>query len=188
MKNLLTFIFGLLFCASLMAQKDFEKESIKILPQSELTIVGSTNVNKFECRFDTDHIARKRSVKYTSEDNCLRFPDLSLDLVISGFDCGNRRMNEDFCDLLKSEEYPNIQIKIDQVKLITSEYVKAFITVELAGRQNKYNLPVNIGEGSFKGKFRLNIRDFGLEPPTKAFGLIEVDKEIEVQFNLFIER
>ncbi|TBW30113.1 YceI family protein [Gramella sp. KN1008] len=188
MKNLLTCICGLLFCAGLMAQKDFDKETLRILPQSELVIVGSTNVNKFDCRFDIDHISNKRSVKYSSENDCLIFPDLKLELITNGFDCGNRRMNEDFQDLLKSDQYPEIKIKIDQVKLMTSEYVKAFITVELAGKKNHYSLPVNIGEGSFKGKFRMNIRDFALEPPTKAFGLIEVDEEIEVQFNLFIER
>tara|TARA_R100000789_G_C2918324_1_gene125511 strand:- start:307 stop:411 length:105 start_codon:yes stop_codon:yes gene_type:complete len=34
----------------------------------------------------------------------------------------------------------------------------------------------------------MNIRDFGLEPPKKALGLIEVDELIEVQFDLKVSR
>lgn len=188
MKNLLTYIVGLLFCFGLTAQKDFEKETLKILPQSELIIAGSTNVNKFDCRFDVGLITHSRSIRYINEDNYLRFPDLSLNLSISGFDCGNRRMNEDFCDLLKSDKYPEIKISIDKIELISPQYTKAYITAYLAGEKKSYNLPVQVENGRFKGKFRMNIRDFGLEPPTKALGLIEVNEEIEVQFNLLVQR
>ncbi|MGA8855335.1 MAG: YceI family protein, partial [Christiangramia sp.] len=77
---------------------------------------------------------------------------------------------------------------IDHVELISPEYQKAFITVKLAGKTNHYNLPVMINEDRFKGKFKMNIRDFGLEPPKKALGLIEVDEQIEVQFDLKVSR
>ena len=188
MKNLLTCICGLLFCTCLVAQKDFGKENLRILPQSELIITGSTNVNRFDCRFDIDQITDSRSIKYSIEESCLRFPDLNLSLTTNGFDCGNKRMNEDFQDLLKSDEYPVINININKVQLISNQYAKTFITVRLAGKENSYNLPVQIENDRFKGKFSMNIRDFGLEPPTKALGLIEVNEEIEVQFNLLIRR
>ena len=177
----------LLFCSCLVAQKDFGKEDIRILPRSELIIAGSTNVNKFDCRFDVNLISDKRSVRYSSENDELSFPNLSLKLFTKGFDCGNRRMNQDFRDLLKSDKYPEIIIKIEKIQLISDEYVKAFIRVKLAGKENTYNLPVHIENERFIGKFRMNIRDFGLEPPVKALGLIEVDEEIEVQFNLLVE-
>lgn len=188
MKNLLMCICGLLFCTCLVAQKDFEKENLRILPQSELIIAGSTNVNRFDCRFDIGLITDSRTIKYSVEESCLRFPDLNLNLTTNGFDCGNKRMNEDFQDLLKSDQYPEINININKVQLISNQYAKAFITVRLAGKENIYNLPVQIENDRFKGKFRMNIRDFGLEPPTKALGLIEVNEEIEVQFNLLIQR
>jgi hypothetical protein len=72
--------------------------------------------------------------------------------------------------------------------LISKEYLKVFITVKLAGKENHYDLPVQIDEEQFIGKFKMNIRDFGLEPPKKALGLIEVDEEIEVQFNMKVSQ
>ncbi len=173
---------------TLNAQKDFEKETIMILPESELIISGSTNVNKFDCKFNIGLITHARQIKYTQEENFITFNQMKLLLLTEGFDCGNKRMNSDFQDLLLGEKYPEIVIELDQIESISTEYVKAYITVHLAGKTNTYNLPVLVNEGSFKGKIKINIRDFGLVPPKKALGLIEVDEIIEVQFDLRISQ
>ena len=180
------YIASLLFCICANAQKDLEKGSIKILANSELIIAGSTNVNKFDCKFDIQLISKPKSFVYFKDEQYLRFKDLELHLLTQGFDCGNHRMNSDFQDLLMNEKYPEIVIHIDHVELVSKEYVKAYIQVDLAGKSNKYDLPVLLTEDRIKGKFKMNIRDFGLKPPKKALGLIEVDDIIEVQFNLKI--
>lgn len=184
MKRLLLYIGFVLLGYVVHAQADFEKETIKILPESELIIAGSTNVNKFDCKFDIDLISDWREIRYSQEDNFLHFNDLKLHLLTKGFDCGHKKMNADFQDLLMCEKYPEIEIKINRIELFSEEYSKAYITVMLAGEVNNYDLPVKISENRFQGKFKMNIRDFGLQPPKKALGLIEVDEEIEVQFNL----
>lgn len=186
MRNLVS-ILSLLFCTCLMAQKDFDRTVISITPKSELTISGSTNVNKFDCKFDIDLITDPKQVEFTTTDNnCILFQNLKLELKTNGFDCGHKKMNEDLRDLLKSEKYPAITIQVEKVQLITTEYAKAYIKVRMAGQENYYDLPVQTKKNRYIGKFRMNIRDFGLEPPTKAFGLIEVDEQIEINFNLSI--
>jgi len=170
------------------AQIDFEKKTLTIMPDSELIISGSTNVNKFDCKFNIGLISEAKPIKYISEENFIKFNYLKLELLIEGFDCGNKRMNSDFQDLLLCEKYPDIVIELDRVESISSEYAKAFIKVHLAGKSNSYNLPVVIDNDRFKGKFKMNIRDFNLEPPKKALGLIEVDEMIEVQFDLRISQ
>ena len=97
-------------------------------------------------------------------------------------------MNSDFQDLLKSDSHPKIVIDVVQVRNLASEEPVAEIRVELAGQTNHYKLPVQIHEHRFKGKFSMNIRDFGLEPPKKALGLIIVDEHIEVAFDLKLAR
>jgi hypothetical protein len=171
---------------TLEAQGYFEKVTTEILPESELIIAGSTNVNKFDCRFNIDHISKPITVRFAQQEEYLIFNDFNLQFRTEGFDCGNKRMNSDFLDLLLGEEYPEIVIELDRIESISSEYVKAYITVHLAGKNNTYNLPVLLNEDRFKGKFKMNIRDFELVPPKKALGLIEVDEIIEVQFDLKI--
>lgn len=188
MKKLIL-IFSLLFSGFLvMAQEEIKKVNIKILPESELIIKGSTNVNTFDCKFDIKLVTDWKKIKYTGNSDLINFSDLSLQLKTEGFDCGNKRMNSDFQDLLMCEQYPEIEIQINQVELFSGEYSKAFISVKLAGEVNDYDLPVQLSKDNFKGKFTMNIRDFGLDPPKKALGLIQVDEEIEVHFNLKIRR
>ena len=38
-----------------------------------------------------------------------------------------------------------------------------------------------------KGTLRLNIKDFNLKSPKKLFGLIEVDNNVDINFNLFLQ-
>lgn len=188
MKRLLFYLFLLLSVTMLQAQEDFEKVKIEILPESTLIIAGSTNVNKFDCRFNNDLISKSITVSYVQREIRLKFSDFDLKFLTDGFDCGNRRMNSDFQDLLVAEHYPDIVISVDKIELVSSEYVKAFITVQIAGNENCYEFPVQTGNDRFEGKFKINIRDFNIEPPKKALGLIEVDEMIEVQFNLKIKR
>lgn len=184
MKKLILCVGFLLFGCLIKAQGDYERENIMILPESELIISGSTNVNKFDCIFNIDLISDWKEVKFIREDKLLLFNNLKLHLLTEGFDCGNNRMNADFQDLLLCEKYPEIEIKIERIELISQDYTKAYIQVKLAGKTNQYDLPVQVSEDHFIGKFKMNIRDFGLEPPKKALGLIEVDEQIEVRFNL----
>ncbi len=178
----------LFLCTAILAQRDFSETRIKISPKSELIIAGSTNVNKFDCKFDSDLIKGNREIEYSKGEKEIRFKGLSLKLATDAFDCAHRRMNEDLQDLLKFDEYPAIVLEINKVELISEEFVRAFITVNLAGGQKDYELPVHINDNNFEGEFNINIRDFGLEPPKKAMGLVQVREIIEVQFNLKVLR
>jgi len=178
----------LLSVITVKSQENFKKVHIEIHPESELIIAGSTNVNKFDCRFNNDLISKTMTLSYAQRDEQLIFNNFKLKFLTVGFDCGNKRMNSDFQDLLVADHFSEIVIRVDKMELVSAEYLKAFITVQIAGEENTYELPVQTRDDRFIGKFKINIRDFNLEPPKKALGLIEVDEMIEVQFNLKISR
>ncbi len=169
---------------TILVQENLGRVQIQLLPSSELLITGSTNVNKFACNFEIGLISEPRAIKYTQQGNEVRFSNLFISLNIQGFNCGNNRINSDFQDLLRSEKHPDIKIILDRLTLISEEYSKAFIKVELAGIEKAFDLPVQLTGDRYKGKFRMNIRDFGLEPPKKVLGLIEVNEMIEINFQL----
>ncbi|MEE2772268.1 MAG: YceI family protein [Bacteroidota bacterium] len=186
MKKLLP-IFAIFIHMLLLAQTEVESTALRLLPQSKLMITGSTNVNTFHCVFDTEKISGQREILYTVIDQCILLDDLDIRLRAAAFDCGNRRMNEDFCDLLQSDRFPEIRISILKIQPISEQYCRAFVKICLAGEQQQYDLPVLISDSHYQGKLQLNIRDFGLEPPKKALGLIEVDEEIEISFDLQVD-
>jgi len=173
------------------AQTGMETREVSILPNSSLSISGSTNINTFDCDFNTRGFKNEGfEVHYTGNDNILYFKNSVLPLENKNFDCGNRKINKDFHKLLKTEEYPEILLKIKKIDLSRGEDATVTLSFTIAAIENDYRFPIEISwqnQLRFKGKLQLNIKDFNLEAPSKIFGLIVLEEEIEINFNLNIQ-
>ncbi len=191
MKNALLLVMLMFLSAFTNAQNSFHKKTIKFLPQSQLNITGDTNISAFECIFNTSYLKKEQVIQYTGTNSYLRFTDAVLTLDTKAFDCGNKRINKDFHDLIKSDEHPEIFLELYEIKIRSNNFAIAKACITIAGKQKTYELPVEIIEGNvshFKGKLKLNINDFGLEPPKKLFGMIVVKDDIEINFNLVVQK
>lgn len=187
MKKFMPLVIFLLLGAFTNAQENYKSRSIKILPSSELTIIGDTNISKFQCGFDTSFLNENQTIKYLKGENQILFSGAVLVLNTRGFDCGNKGINNDFHDLIKSKKHPEILLELEKAKLASPTKGLANVKITIAGLQKQYEVPVKITNGetaTFKGILELNINDFGLEPPKKLFGMIVVKDEIEISFDL----
>lgn len=189
MKNLLLTGFILCFSLIALAQNNFEKETIIILPDSKLTISGDTNINSFKCDFDPELLPQKTQIRHNYADSGIDFENAVLRLNQKGFDCGSKGINRDFHSLLKSEQYPEIELELKKVNLINANSAIADVRIFIAGISRDYEVPVKITENADQhliGNLKLNISDFDLKPPKKLFGLIIIKDEIEINFNLSV--
>src|SRR5690606_35331820 len=174
----------------LLAQNGIEKRTVQILADSELTITGDTNINKFQCGFDTKRLERSKEISFTKQGNNLKFKNAVLVLNNEGFDCGNKAINKDFHSLLRTNEYPTISLEVTELVIQNDSQALAKVDITIAGKNKNYTLPVNIADtpvDCFTGTLKLDINDFGLKPPKKMFGLIVVKEDIEINFNLTIK-
>lgn len=190
MKRLMLISLILCFTSFGVAQNNFEKTTVQILPGSHLTITGDTNISKFKCDFDTKSLERTKPIEFKVTDNHINFKNAVLKLDNRGFDCGNRAINKDFHELLKTEQYPEITLELTEVHMYDEKNASAHIKITIAGKKKDYALPIQINgtaNKSFAGKLSLDIKDFGLEPPKKMFGLIVIKDEIEINFNLAVK-
>lgn len=186
---LLCLILGL--SATMDAQNGTEKRMVQILADSELTITGDTNINKFLCGFDTKRLERSKEISFTQKGNNFKFQNAVLTLNNQGFDCGNKAINRDFHALLRTDEYPAISLEITELTVQNDAQALAKVKITIAGKHKNYTLPVNIVNtptDCFTGTLKLDINDFGLKPPKKMFGLIVVKEDIEINFNLTIKK
>ncbi|MFD0976721.1 YceI family protein [Salinimicrobium gaetbulicola] len=191
MKKLLLVVMLLFTGAFTNAQNGFHQKKVTVLPSSQLAINGDTNINKFQCDFDTAFLKEAQQVYYSRKDSIMDFTGAILVLNTRGFDCGNKGINQDFHDLIKSDKYPEIHLEISKVKLRTKTFGVATICITMAGKQKFYEVPINIKDGEiaqFQGELELNIKDFKLEPPKKLFGIIVVKDEIEISFDLKVKK
>src|SRR5690606_31738650 len=103
MKSLMLLCLILCLSPKLLAQNGIEKRTVQILADSELTITGDTNINKFQCGFDTKLLERSKEISFTKQGNNLKFKNAVLVLNNEGFDCGNKAINKDFHSLLRTD-------------------------------------------------------------------------------------
>lgn len=185
MKKILLFSVFLIFGMSGVAQ-EFENTTIEILPESSISIHGDAKVTEFTCQFDLQYLQEPENVQFSAKST-ITFENTALIIENRGFDCGSRSRNKDFHKMVKTKEYPEMELTLNEVRLQNDNYATASVTIFIAGEENDYEVPVEIVQDEtprFRGRFQINIRDFGLEPIKKLFGLIVVRDKIEIDFDL----
>lgn len=172
------------------AQGSYQPTQIQVIPASELSITGDTNINTFECEFNASYTSEAQKIFYSQNKSQINFTGAILKLDTKGFDCGNKAINKDFNSLVKSDRHPEILLEVNRVKIDSKTSGIANVCITIAGRQKVYDVPVQIKNdeiAQFSGTLELNINDYGLEPPKKLFGMIQVKDEIEIKFNLKVK-
>ncbi|MEX2476867.1 MAG: YceI family protein [Gracilimonas sp.] len=169
---------------------------VQLSDQSKLSIKGKSNVNEFRCQAEHDLHRDSLSYYYQVEEDTVTVNGVSLSLEISQFDCGKRAINRDFRSTLKYKEYPFIEIILNELRLKDESDIipsDALVTIRIAGQERHYTVPLNTFSSSedqyiVGGNKVLYMTDFGLTPPTPMFGLIKVDDELDIEFELIIQR
>lgn len=173
-------------------EKVINSGAVSLTNNSFLRIAGSTNVNNFSCDLNFSEVNSVVATKYEKNSNKLRFEQTFLYLENTCFDCGNRLMNKDFLDMLKTESYPHIGLDLKEVAVNPrkAEEILAYVKISIAGTSRLFSIPLNIkSESDYKitGCLNLKLSDFNLVPPKKAMGLIVVSDDIEIHFDLNIK-
>lgn len=153
--------------------------------ESYVSIQGSSNINQFQ------FISYNPEVNNRTAQNPEKEPYQNIQIPVYDFSGPNNRMLNDFYKMVNASQYPNININIEPRELadfdettgMTNFRTKIFI----AGNSREYVVPCRIifcdGEVPvLKGKLKVELTDFEIDPPTKIFGTIKVDNEVFINF------
>lgn len=156
-------LLSLLFSLSLGAQ------------QGVIVITGKTNVNTFKCT----NTNLKTGIDLDSD----RLPQLTL--KVDDFDCRNRIMTSDFRKTLNSAKYPELHIRFTKLqKVSTSGYYQATLNVKLMNKTQPYSLTFFLDENQLVGNKKVHFSDFGITPPKKMGGTIQVKDALDLSVSL----
>lgn len=166
---------------------------------SHFTIIGSTNINRFECTLEDYTPSDTLEIRSTWNNKTIQFDNLVLTYPVSEFDCGLEAMNRDMQHLLQSDQYPVMILHIKSIDLkpnqqaIETLYVTSDVALTIAGVAK----PVKITEGmvinhsesslTFSGEVSINMKDFHMEPPVRLWGMVQVDEMLQVKFAVRME-
>lgn len=165
------------------------KTKVKILPKSQITICGKSNVNSFQCKYNSNFLENEILVtSIKNGDNKISINNAKIAIKCIGFDCGNRMITNDLKATLKADVYEKINIELKELDLKNNSFL-AIINIEIAGKNKEFEIPVTFNENTnnVKGNLKLNIKDFDLKSRKKLFGFIEVNDNVEINLNLFLQ-
>ena len=167
---------------------------IIIDPASSLNIHGKTNVNKFLCAQQCETLKRDTvDVLLKTKGDVLELENAFLELNIRDFDCGITQMTNEFRELLLADKYPLLKMYLNDVQQLegSGDWL-ARITINLAGEESTYRIPVKVHLDDktliCSGKSQVSFVDFNLEPPVKFMGLVKVNEMLDISFNLIIRK
>lgn len=175
--------------------------SFEARPESKIVIKGSSTVHDFDCLSDKirgqAEIAAEEEEEIQDTVKANSPLDVSILFPVKEFDCGRSRMNRDFYETLEAEEYEEITFDFISAKLVdnsSEEFdlyeVSGILTV--AGREREIQVEVKGTHQEndvirIEGYHPISMKDFGIDPPTALMGMIQVDDELEVHFDLRVQ-
>jgi len=167
--------------------------SIDMLKDSYLSIYGTTNIVSFCLTQKIDVLTPDNFIVSTHQDENKVFLNKSqISIPVKSFNSDNKMALRDFMKLMKVDSYPFMQVNLKYIEVTSTTksksglFGKAYIGITITGRTMQYTIPVNsfvAGENYIiKGRKKINIRDFGLSPPTVLFGLLKVNEWIDIDY------
>ena len=165
---------------------------LDIQKKSVLSIQGTTNIAPFRLYQNSDKFIPKNLLITASKvRNKLFIHENKITVPVNQFSSNNKMALRDFFKLMKSDTYPDLQIKLDFIELTQSNSLpqgNAIVDVTITGITKKYSFPIQTRkEGNnylFNIRKDINIHDFRLTPPKQILGMIKVNEWINIDLSM----
>lgn len=200
--QIFTLSFIILFCClfgnaqqAVLASFRAGDSVFQITEESNLRLKGTTNVTGFTCECEENFAPIPFGIQKVS-GNKVVFYDTRLNIQARLLDCGNKKMNKDMQQTLGAEKHPYIVVELKEVSgglNSSSEWTQltAKATITINGVTQKVEVPLKgqqLGNDKFrfKGLKTLCMSDYGITPPRPFLGMIVVEDEIGIDFDLVV--
>lgn len=163
--------------------------------ESAVTIVGSSNVNKFNFSVNETNGRDTLVLLEGSKGQKLIFDKGVFRLPVKKFRNGNPMLVRDFKKMLNARNYPDILMNFRSLTALANEQCQrmpadAEVEITLSGktitRQVRVQTVRNGDNVSLTGCERLKFSDFDLKPPKDVLGFIDVKDELDIDFRFVL--
>ena len=160
----------------------------EVAPQSRFWIDGTATTGGWTCEAE-----EVRGYGVLGDARELR---AEVAVPVRAFDCGSGPMNRDLYRALDAEAHPTIEFVLEQAEVLDAEgqpgawvRVRTTGTLRLAGAGRHLELVAEgrrlpDGRVALRGRHRLRMSDFGVEPPAHLLGLVRAHDAIVARFDL----
>ena len=170
---------------------------LRLLPGTELSISGTSNVHDFHCKTNKINAYIDVDPGYTKDLTKVARPIVSVkvNIAVKSLSCGNRKMDENMYATLKADQNQLIRYTLSGYDILngsaTAFAAKTNGTLTILGNDKTVAMKVDAtrlteGKATAEGEETLLMSDFGIKPPSFMFGTMKVGNEVKVKFNLTV--
>lgn len=149
MKTLFTFLLAFIFSlGAVVAQTSSVAMAVDVKKNSTLSINGTTNVVNFKLTQSSENFIKKNMIITASQTkNKLFLSENQLVVPVKSFNSSNKMALRDFHKLVKSDEFPTMNIQLNYIDLPTTKTPTsgmAVVDVTITGVTKKYSSPLKL--------------------------------------------
>lgn len=181
MKNLkiLSVIVLLLTAFSMQAQ-----ERVSLKPNSqEYTVKGTSTLHDWHMTSDE---AKGFITIEVADDGTPSFVGSEVSLMAESLKSGKKGMDKNAYKALKTEDYQNIQFKLNNCTMESATKGKATAQLTIAGFSRDVTFDIEVeSTGSaytIKGSADFRLTDFKVDPPTALMGTVKTGDDVTIEF------
>lgn len=155
---------------------------------SNLLVDGTSNIHDWT--IEAENTNGLLIVNF-NEENLEKITKLEFSAVAESLVSGKSGMDKNTYKALNTDKYKNITFTLNKVngieKISESDYkVKTTGSLTIAGVKKQVSLNFNVKRATdqlvLTGQYKLNMTDFGIDPPTAMFGTIKTGEEVLIKF------
>ncbi|MEL7532524.1 MAG: YceI family protein [Bacteroidota bacterium] len=168
---------------------------------SSCSVSGTSNIS------DWTAVVNELDLKVVIADNFFsrkgvkvdgRVTSAALTIPVKSIDGGKgETMNDNIFEAFDESSNPQIIFQLQNGRILSGNAQSFELEISgilsMAGQQQEVTLSLNGSMGDnrsllLKGKHKLKMTTFGMEPPTAMFGAIEAGDEVVIDFNLNLKK
>ena len=184
-------------CASATLAWQGVTDGLTLAPESRLWVEGTSNVRNFKCTSKTLQASVDADVDairaVLNGDKAVK--TVQLTVAEKSLDCGNGTMNGHMLEALNEKTHADIGFHLVSYDLAPADSGRAGTlngVLSINGTDKTIALPVKLaagpaGELRVTGKYELNMKEYGVKPPTLMLGTMRVGEKVTVNFDLLLK-
>ena len=147
--------------------------------KTEILVEGTSNIH------DWDMTSDKAVGTVLSKNGAIS--KISIEIPVKSLKSGKSGMDKNAYKALNEDDYPTI--KFNSTDVNSSKITGNLI---INGKSKKISIPVKTKKSGQKieisGKHKVNMTNYGVEPPTALMGTIKTGEEVTVNFNFHVNQ